>query len=85
MIKDENLYLVGGIVRDEILNKVSVDTDYCYIGNAIEFVDKKLENAKIIRTNLSFGTVKVKTDGEEIDIASTRTETYPKPGHLPTR
>ena len=79
---DENLYLVGGAVRDEFLNLPSIDTDYCYEGNAIEFATRK--NLNIIRENSSLGTVKVLIDGKEVDIASTREEVYSKKGHLPT-
>lgn len=79
-IKDKNLYYVGGVVRDEILGAKSLDTDFCYEGNALEFA--KFLN--VIKKNPDFGTVRVLTDnGKEIDIASTRTETYPKAGHLP--
>lgn len=78
-IKDKDLYFVGGVVRDEILNKPSFDTDFCYEGNAIEF-SKRFE---VIKTNPDFGTVRILKNEKEIDIASTRTEIYPKPGHLP--
>ena len=76
-IKDKNLYLVGGVVRDEILGTTSFDIDYCYEGNAIEFAQK----FDIIKTNPDFGTVRIAYNNKEIDIASTRTETYPKAGH----
>lgn len=78
-IKDKNLYYVGGVVRDEMLGISSIDTDYCYEGNAIDFS----KNFNVIKTNPDFGTVRIINNDEEIDIASTRTETYPKKGHLP--
>jgi len=78
-IKDKNLYYVGGVVRDEILGIPSFDIDFCYEGNAIEFA----QNLNIIKSNPDFGTVRVLSEEGEIDIASTRTETYPKAGHLP--
>lgn len=81
MLQDNNLYYVGGVVRDEFLNIESFDTDYCYEGNAIDFA-KRLE-LNIIKENPTFGTVRVLYEGKEIDIASTRTEIYPKKGHLP--
>lgn len=80
-IKDKNLYYVGGVVRDEILGVPSFDVDLCYEGNAIEFAHSM--NFEIIRENPEFGTVRVLIDGEEVDIASTRTESYPQKGHLP--
>ncbi len=78
-IKDKNLYYIGGVVRDEILGIGSRDIDLCYEGNAIEFASVY----KVIKTNPDFGTVRILCDGKEIDIASTRTETYPQKGHLP--
>ena len=80
-LKDKNLYYVGGVVRDEILGVPSFDTDFCYEGDAIEF--SKNNNLNIIKENPKFGTVRVLFDEKEIDIASTRMETYPKKGHLP--
>lgn len=81
LLQDEKLYYVGGIVRDSFLGVKSFDTDYCYEGNAIEFA--KNRGLNIIKTNEQFGTVKVKLEDEEIDIASTRKEIYPRAGHLP--
>ena len=40
-LKDKHLYYVGGVVRDKILGRESLDTDYCYEGNAIEFAQEK--------------------------------------------
>lgn len=80
-LKDEKLYYVGGFVRDEILGISSFDIDFCYEGNAIEFAHKN--NLNIIKENPDFGTVRVLFSNKEIDIASTRCETYPKLAHLP--
>ena len=81
-LKDQNLYYVGGVVRDEILGLPSFDIDLTYNGDAIEFA-KNLPNAEILQINEPFGTVRIKLDGKEIDIASTRSESYPQKGHLP--
>lgn len=81
-LKSKNLYYIGGIVRDMILGKESFDIDITYEGNAIEFAEG-LSDIEILQTNQAFGTVKIKLDGQEIDLASTRNETYPKSGHLP--
>ena len=80
-LKDKNLYYVGGVVRDELLGAKSVDTDYCYEGNAINFVKQRGFN--VLKTNEELGTARILLDGKEIDIASTRCEIYPKKGHLP--
>lgn len=76
---DKNLYYVGGVVRDEILGLESFDIDLCYEGNAIDFA----QTLDVIKTNPDFGTVRVVVEDKEIDIASTRCESYPKKGHLP--
>jgi len=81
-LKDKNLYYVGGVVRDEMLGIKSIDTDLCYEGNAIEYSQNTFGN-NVVKTNPNFGTVRVLLDGKETDIASTREEDYPKPGHLP--
>ena len=81
-IKDKNLYYIGGVVRDELLGKKSFDIDLTYDGDAIEFA-KNIKGAQIWRINEPFGTVKIRYQGEDIDIASTRSEIYPDKGHLP--
>jgi len=96
-LKDKNLYYIGGVVRDEILGQPSFDVDLTYNGDAIEFA-KKINDAEILQVNEPFGTVRIKlknstppnlpskgeeNTSQEIDIASTRSETYPQKGHLP--
>lgn len=81
-IKYKNLFYIGGVVRDELLEKKSFDVDLTYEGNAIEFA-QTIPNAEILQINEPFGTVKIKLNGQEVDIASTRSETYPNKGHLP--
>ena len=81
-LKDKKLYFIGGVVRDRILGLESYDIDLTYDGNAIEYA-KTIENAEIIQINEPFGTVRIKLDNKYIDIASTRSETYPQKGHLP--
>ena len=79
------LYLIGGLVRDMLLNEKSNDIDITVKGDAIEFahlLEKEL-NVKILSIHKDFGTAKVLINGEKIDLASTRSETYPKKGHLP--
>jgi len=81
-LQDKKLFYIGGVVRDEILGKESFDIDLTYCGNAIEFAEK-IPDAEILQVNEPFGTVRIKLNDEEIDIASTRSETYPDKGHLP--
>lgn len=81
-IQDKNLFYIGGVVRDKLLGEKSFDIDITYAGNAIEFA-KTIPDVEILQINESFGTVKIKLNNNEIDIASTRNETYPQKGHLP--
>lgn len=84
------IYLIGGIVRDLILNKQSLDIDITVEGDAIEFANilEREGAAKIVSVHKDFGTVKIEIQSgdlcEKIDLASTRSETYPKKGHLPS-
>lgn len=90
------LFYIGGVVRDELLGRESLDVDITYVGNAIEYCSKFGE---VVQVNPDFGTVKVAipshpslcdthspigTRGEvTVDFASTRSESYPQKGHLP--
>lgn len=78
-LTNRNLYYVGGVVRDEILELPSFDIDLCYEGDAIAFS----KSFNVVKTNPDFGTVRILYNEQEVDIASTRTETYPRQGHLP--
>lgn len=79
------LFLIGGIVRDLLLNRKNLDIDITVEGDAIEFAHilEKEFGAKISSIHKDFGTVKVQFNGQKIDFASTRCESYPKNGHLP--
>lgn len=80
--KSENLFFVGGIVRDELLGKESLDVDLTYVGNAVDFV-KSLDFGEITQINEEFGSAHIKINGKTFDITSTRTEKYPQKGGLP--
>ncbi len=119
------LFYIGGVVRDELLGRESLDMDITYVGNAIEYCSKFGE---VVQVNPDFGTVRVAISphpscghpawlfafngstecsagstppcasfalssqsalpvgargGVTVDFASTRSESYPKKGHLP--
>ena len=76
------IYIVGGVVRDLLMERKIKDIDFLIEGSAIDFIKKS--NLKIKSTHEPFNTVKVEILGEEIDIASTRIETYDYMGALPT-
>jgi tRNA nucleotidyltransferase (CCA-adding enzyme) len=83
------IFLVGGIVRDLLLDKSGFDVDITVEGDAINFV-KFLElefsdTCRIKSLHDDFKTAKMVFNNEiEIDFASTRTEFYETPAALPT-
>ena len=80
--KYDNLYYIGGVVRDILIKMPSQDVDITVEGNAVDFC-VNLEDCEIVQTNPDFGTVRIKINNQIYDIASTRKEIYPKKGHLP--
>ena len=82
---DYKIYLVGGIVRDLILENKICDIDVIVEGNAVDFAKliEKSMPAEIIQVQEDLKTAKVMFDDIEIDFASTRKEKYPKSGFLP--
>jgi tRNA nucleotidyltransferase (CCA-adding enzyme) len=83
--RGEKLYLVGGVVRDLLLGQANLDLDLVVEGNAIELARrlKKTDQAKIT-THSRFNTAKLEWDKWSVDLTTARTETYEKPGALPT-
>ena len=73
-------------MRDLLLGREIFDVDITVEGDAIElaeFLETKT-SAKILQTQPELRTAKIRFEnGVEIDFASTRTEAYPKKGHLP--
>ena len=79
-----NAYLVGGFVRDTLLNLESKDIDVVIEGDSILFSQ---ELKKILKTNIhiypDFKTATLNIDDLRIDIASSRREYYKEPASLP--
>jgi tRNA nucleotidyltransferase (CCA-adding enzyme) len=76
------MYLVGGAVRDLLLDRGIVDVDLAIEGDAAEVMSRAIPGAKLTAHG-RFGTATVVTGGARIDAAATRTETYERPGALP--
>lgn len=74
------VYLVGGAVRDLLLGRGRVDVDVVVEGDAMALAERLGAETT---SHERFGTAKVKLDGHEIDIATARSEAYPRPGALP--
>jgi tRNA nucleotidyltransferase (CCA-adding enzyme) len=75
------LYLVGGAVRDLLLGRDRADVDLMVEGDAAALA-AALGGARAEHDR--FGAVKVEAEGHEVDIVGARTETYERPGALPT-
>ena len=73
-------YLVGGAVRDLLLGRDRTDLDIAVEGDAAA-VGRRLGGE--VRTHERFATATVHTAGLELDLATSRSESYPEPGALP--
>ncbi len=78
-------YIVGGFVRDLLLNERNLDLDIVVEGNANTFAIafKKYFNVKIVDHKEFLASSLFFNDGLRIDIATARTEYYKTPAVLP--
>jgi len=84
LTRQERVYLVGGVVRDLLLEQANLDLDLVVEGNAVELaLQLKEVNGGEITTHLRFSTAKLMWDKWSADFATSRSETYDKPGALP--
>ena len=82
---DVPIYLVGGAVRDLLMDKPVVDLDITVERDAstvAHALAAKLSGRVVSRSQ--FGTFKVEMAGESVDVVTSRRETYRRPGALPT-
>ncbi|MFW5867136.1 MAG: CCA tRNA nucleotidyltransferase [Armatimonadota bacterium] len=82
---DARAFLVGGPVRDLLLERPSPDLDIALEGpvqKISEALARRLE-ARVRKTTEFMTSTLLLEDGRELDIARTRTESYPEPGALP--
>ena len=78
------VYLVGGPVRDAVLDVPANDLDFVLIGDAPTLAsDLAEELGGQVTVHLRFGTATVEIEGDRIDIVTARKEVYPFPGSLP--
>ncbi len=83
--RGESLYLVGGVVRDLLLGRPTLDLDLVVEGDAIDLARQLagLADARIT-THPRFRTATLKWDKWSVDLATARSESYSRPGALPT-
>mgnify|MGYP006252987933 FL=1 len=89
------LALVGGAVRDSMLNHLHCDPwreppdlDFLLEGSCVDFVQHLQnqfgpERLPEMHLHEQFGTAEMVLDGVLLDLACARTETYPAPGENP--
>ena len=83
--QEQNLYLVGGVVRDLLLERTNIDLDLVVEDNAIKLAQQLVRiNQSKITTHPRFGTAKLRWNKWSVDLATARSETYTKSGALPT-
>ncbi|MCJ7655839.1 MAG: hypothetical protein MUO97_11200, partial [Dehalococcoidia bacterium] len=81
----QELYLVGGVVRDLFLSRANFDFDLVVEGDAISLARKLAKDSQAkLKIHSRFGTAKLNYPGFSLDLATARSETYSKPGALPT-
>ena len=79
-------FLVGGYVRDLILDRKSKDIDILIVGDGISFaneVKKKLHDKVDLQIFKNFGTAMIIYDGFEIEFVGSRKESYQKNSRNP--
>lgn len=87
---DVQVYLVGGMVRDLLLDRPTRDPDLL-VQQTVPVIDAASRYGALLAAGLrgsvsppsQFATVKVEAGGLDIDIATARRETYASPGALP--
>ena len=81
-----SLYIVGGPVRDCLLRRAVTDLDLTTEGDALVLASRAARDLGGAWKKFDrFGTAKLYLPGRDgpIDLATTRTETYARPGALP--
>ncbi len=83
--RGEAVYLVGGVVRDLLLDKTNIDIDLAVEGDAIAFARELIRDRDgKITIHRQFNTAKIVWHEWSVDLATSRRESYSRPGVLPT-
>ncbi len=80
------VYVIGGFVRDAILNRPSKDIDIVVVGNGIDLARKvavKIGNDTSVTVFRNFGTAMLKYQDYEIEFVGARKESYRRDSRKP--
>src|SRR5262245_48277570 len=82
---ENSIYLIGGCVRDILLNRPSLDIDVVLEGATLPMARAaaRAYKAKLISHPQFLTHTLQLRNGRHLDIATARTETYAEPGALP--
>jgi putative nucleotidyltransferase with HDIG domain len=70
-------YVIGGFVRDLLLNRPSKDIDIVVIGDGIPFAESVARKMKVkVAVFKNFGTAQLKYRGAEVEFVGARKESY---------
>jgi len=82
--KGQDIFLVGGVVRDLFLKRPNFDLDLVIEGDAIGLAQELAKNDVIkLTVHRRFGTARLNFFDFTLDVATARCETYSRPGALP--
>jgi len=82
--QDQHLYLVGGAVRDLLLERETFDLDLAVDGDAIGLAQLLANTTQgRLTVHARFRTASLRWKEWRIDLATIRSETYDRPGALP--
>jgi tRNA nucleotidyltransferase (CCA-adding enzyme) len=80
----QEVFLVGGVVRDLFLARANFDLDLVIEGDAIKLAQELAKSSQVkLIAHHRFGTAKLNFFDFTLDIAAARRETYSRPGALP--
>jgi tRNA nucleotidyltransferase (CCA-adding enzyme) len=83
--RQQRLYLVGGAVRDILLERCNVDLDLVVEGDAVRLAGEIAPDIQgQVIPHSRFGTARLIWKERTADFATARAETYARPGALPT-